>query len=86
MSGRRQGFALIEILFVSLAAFGTRLDSLQALVVPVWERGSAIAFHIGTALIIAAGLLRGRPWRYLAAAIVLHGILDGAVGLMACAN
>jgi uncharacterized membrane protein YhfC len=80
------GFALIEILFVSLGAFGTRLDSLQALVVPVWERGSAILFHIGAALIIAAGLLRGRPWPSLVVAIVLHGIVDGTVGLMAVAD
>jgi uncharacterized membrane protein YhfC len=76
------GFALLEIFLVSIPAFRVVSSGLGNLPVAVWERFSATLFHVGTCLIIGAGLLKGRPWIPLLAVIVLHSIPDSAVGLM----
>lgn len=76
------GFALTEIILVSLPAIQGSPVALTALAIPVWERFSAILFHIGSAIIIGYGLARGKMWLYLLIAIILHSIPDSAVGLL----
>lgn len=73
------GFALTEIIFLSLPAMQASVPELSALAIPLWERLSATLFHIGSAIIIGYGLARGKVWLYLLIAILLHGILDSAV-------
>jgi uncharacterized membrane protein YhfC len=76
------GFALTEIILVSLPVVQGSPVAVSALAIPVWERFSAILFHTGSAAIIGYGLVRGKMWLYLLIAIVLHAIPDSAVGLM----
>ena len=76
------GFALTEIILISSTAMQASPTEFSALAIPIWERFSATLFHIGAAIIIGYGLARGKMWLYLLIAILLHGALDGAVGLM----
>ncbi len=77
------GFALTEIILISLPAMQTSVTGLSALAIPIWERFSATLFHIGAAIIIGYGLAHGKMWLYLLIAILLHGILDSVVLLRA---
>ena len=76
------GFAVMEVVFVSLGAFRAPLITGTMLLVPVWERVSATLFHIGSTLFIAYGLEKRHVWRYAILAVLLHTVLDGAVSLM----
>lgn len=76
------GFALAEIIFIALPALHGPSVGAIALALPVWERFSAILFHIGSALLIGYGLATRRTIPFLILAIVLHGIVDGTVGLL----
>lgn len=77
------GFALTEVILLSMPVMQASSSELSALAFPIWERVSEILFHIGAAIIIGYGLARGKMWLYLLIAILLHGILDGAVLLRA---
>ena len=77
------GFAWAEIVLISFPAWQTPVASLAGLALPVWERFSAILFHIGTAMLIGLGFYRQMVWRYLLLAVMLHTVVDAVVGLMA---
>lgn len=79
------GFALFEIVYLSLPALHLSLAS-APVGLAVWERWSATLFHIGALMWIAAGLLRGRAWPYILAAVLMHAAADGTVGLLQMAH
>jgi len=81
------GFAMAEILYLALGTVSSHAPlSLAVLAMPLWERCSAIFFHIGSALLIAWGLRARRFWLGLALAALLHALTDANVSLMAYAR
>ncbi len=46
------------------------------------ERLYAIAFHVGASLLVMYGVRRGKAFRYLLGAVVLHTVMDAAIVIL----
>lgn len=76
------GYGAMEAFWVISALSGpgwtwavARTQGMPPAVVIV-ERLLAVAFHTGAAAVAGYGYAAGRPWRYLAVAVVLHGAMN----------
>lgn len=76
------GIQLVSILFLMLSGRGALLPvSAEIIFISSLERLSAMTFHVGASLLVMHGVRRKKA-RYLAAAILLHTLLDAAVVIL----
>ncbi|MDE6129829.1 MAG: YhfC family intramembrane metalloprotease, partial [Lachnospiraceae bacterium] len=76
------GIRFVSMLFLLLTGKGALLSvSAKTVCISSLERLSAIMFHIGASLLVMHGVRRKKA-RYLAAAILLHTLLDAPIVIL----
>ncbi len=76
------GLQFVNMLFLLISGRGALLPvSAEMVLISSLERLSAILFHIGASLLVMHGVRRKKA-RYLAAAILLHTLLDAPIVIL----